>query len=268
MSSGDRGGDAQVRSATRIEVASVVASVVAALAAGGGTFAAWRQANIATNQLKEMQRQREGAEKEAANAAKRQKLLDVQAAADKRAAEGRQDKLIETNRRLADSAAKSAQLQREQFISAQRPRLDEADGPAAIVSGLTRAKNGLGWNIPIKNYGNSAAINITDESYISTGGEDFKLVRKGTDGIIIPNRSMYFTLKFGNTLTSKEVESVLANHGPEIGIRVVLTYFDESGRRYVDEICQRIVEQSIVNCGPQNQIRSAERGNDTFGGKD
>jgi hypothetical protein len=80
-----------------VEVASLIASVVAALAASGGSWAAWRQANIASGQLTEMTKQREAGERASADAKGREVAQDE-----------RQDRIIDINGDLAEAAKTQA----------------------------------------------------------------------------------------------------------------------------------------------------------------
>lgn len=155
----------------------------------------------------------------------------------------------EVTRDLVAASTNSMRLQERNFIAEQRPRLDESNGLEGLSAGPILFNGELGWNIVLKNYGRSSALKITDEAYLSVRNAPFKKVRTGHGRDTPPTQGYFFTVWFHGLLSSDEATKVRNGQGPPVAVKILTTYYDERGRRYVDGICQKTGDgAALQNC--------------------
>jgi hypothetical protein len=178
--------------------------------------------------------------------------------------------------RSADASNEAAQQakvaifqSKHQFIQDERPYLwtiedrDHPEGPLHVNLEEGEYNNKIAFRYWIKNYGKSPALKVRSESYISFNRIDPEddIQWKGfpdRSGIYAPGDS-YFKTAFSKELADASTAQALrerpAKNLPPIAIHVRIEYFDQSGNRYMTELCMVTQPNGVIaNCKKHNNL--------------
>lgn len=229
-----------------VEIASLIGSVIAAIAAAAGVW-------VTHGQLDVMRADRAADD-----------LKEAKAQASQKAADARQDRMIAANEgatlaaeRAASAALDNARIQSATFRTEERPRVEIDDHPTAgaVIYGTPlldkppSAPATLIWNVAMKNYGRSDALNVRIDKFVRVGDGGYRAV--GTTGSprLSPGGGFWFTVFFGDAIDPEQAISVSNTHNPSVEILLNISYSGPHGDNYSNRVCNFIFDTGTVgNC--------------------